>query len=134
MRLTGIARPEVDCRRFPKISWNSHVGVRADSPKLERMRRCLAGIAERTDNRMINRHFRAIRVQNPFDERGMLGEPGVNLANPGDMLLHLSLYAASDSVNILLLRKVLHVDDDFGTACRRAGVFSRFDLGYGDLV
>src|SRR5260370_32289912 len=118
MRLTGVARAEVDGRSFTKISRNSHVGVRADSPKPERMRRRLAGIAERADDRMINRHFRAIRVQNPFDARRMPGEPGVNLANPGDMLLDLSLYAASDSVNILLMRKVLHVDDDFGTACR----------------
>src|ERR1700730_7377720 len=118
MRLSGVARPEVDCRRFPKIGWNSHVGVRADAPKFERMRRRLASIAERADDRVINRHFRAIRVQNPFDARRMRGEPGVNLANPGDMPLDLSLYAAADSIDILLLRKVLHVDDDFGTACR----------------
>src|SRR5689334_4502467 len=118
MRLTGVARPEIDCRSFTKISRNSHVGVRADSPKLERMFRRLAGIAERTDDRMIGRHFRAIRVQNPFNARRMPGEPGVNVADPDDVLLDLFLYAASDSVKILLMWKVLHVDDDFGTACR----------------
>ena len=118
MRRAGVARPKVNCRSFPKIRWNSHVGVRADSPKLERMRRRLAGIAERADDRMINRHFRAIRVQNRFDARRMLGEPRVNLANAGDMLFDLPFHAASDSVDILLMRKVLHVDDDFGTACR----------------
>jgi hypothetical protein len=45
------------------------------------------------------------------------------------MLFNLFLYAASDSVNIFFMRKVLHVDNDLRTARRRAGVFSRFDLG-----
>ena len=134
MRLTGVARPKIDRRSFPKISRNSHVSVRAHPPKFERLRRRFAGLAEGVDNRVIHQYFRTIRVQDPFDTRRMLSEPGVNPAYPGDMLLNLSLYAASDSVNIFFMRKVLHDDDDFRTARRRAGVFSRFDLGDGDLV
>jgi hypothetical protein len=117
--LARIAGPKIDCGGTRQIGRNTHIGMSAHSPELEWLGRLLARLTEGTDNRVIDRDFGAISVQNPFDTWRMLREPGIHLAHPSNMffdlsLNDLSLNIASDTGRVFLVGKILHINDSLG--------------------
>jgi hypothetical protein len=70
---------------------------------------------------MVGWDFCAIRVENPFDSKRMLPKVRIWLAHRREMRLDLALNMAPKAKFVLLMRKILDIDDDLAAFRRRRG-------------
>ena len=64
----------------------------------------------------------------------MLAQIRIRLANRRQMRLDLALHVTPEAKLVLLVRKILNVDDNLAASCRRRRMLARLDLRHDNLV
>jgi hypothetical protein len=64
----------------------------------------------------------------------MLAEIRIRLAHRRQMRLDLTLHVTPEAKLVLLVRKILNVDDDLAASCRRRRMLASLDLRHDNLV
>jgi hypothetical protein len=127
MGLSRIAGAKIDRRRPSKAGRQTDVAVGAETRET-RIEPSLQGRAlKRSDEGMVGRDFRAIRVKNPIDPNRMLAEIWISLAHRRQMRLDLALHEASKAESVLFVRKILDIDDDLAASRRGRRMFASLD-------